>query len=121
MNLVRPGGDPIKFMSSPELDASQDKDLLSVAYTRVQRESPEFNAVYEGIEQKVDVKISTFIFSAAPEPVITLYDFIMTTFVPQNNTAPLSIEQQPSSVAKTQSNNGDGKIHVTVHLASVQG
>lgn len=124
MDLVQPDADPIKFMSSLELDSSQDKDLLSVSYTRIQQQSPQFFSVYDGIEQKVDVKISTFIFRAAPEPVLTLYDFIMTTFVPQPTD---QIVAQPAQSGALEvgtpkaSNAEGGKIHVAVKLASVQG
>ena len=53
MNLVQPGKDTIKFMTSAEPNTEDSADLLSVAYTRAQRESPEFLTVYEGIEQSV--------------------------------------------------------------------
>ncbi|KAF8216245.1 hypothetical protein K438DRAFT_1748990 [Mycena galopus ATCC 62051] len=87
MSVVQPTANPIKFVSSPESDLLEDKDLLSLTYRRVQKESPEFLTIYEGIDQSVDIKLSTFIFRAAPEPVLSLYDFIMTTFVPQPDPA----------------------------------
>ncbi|KAF9044538.1 vacuolar protein sorting-associated protein 13 [Hymenopellis radicata] len=121
MNLNQPTGDPIKFMSSVDSDVPQDRDLLFVTYTRVQKDSPEFTSIYEGIDQKVEVRISTFIFRAAPEPVIALYDFIMTTFVPQSNDQVLPAEQATTDVQKGQvSANNGSKIYVTVNLASVQ-
>ncbi|KIY71623.1 vacuolar protein sorting-associated protein 13 [Cylindrobasidium torrendii FP15055 ss-10] len=120
MNLIRAnGGKPIQFMSSPDLDVTHNKDLLSVVYTRAQRESPEFNTVFEGIDQRVQVRISTFIFRAAPEPVISLYDFIMTTFVPKNDNPPLE-SNNSAAVVQTQGNNDSGKIAVGVDLESVQ-
>ncbi|KAJ7492621.1 vacuolar protein sorting-associated protein 13 [Mycena latifolia] len=123
MSLVQPRADPIKFVSSPESDLLEDKDLLSLTYRRVQKESPEFLTVYEGIDQSVDITISTFIFRAAPEPVLALYDFIMTTFVPQSNPAMVeSPEDSPAGVEPelvTQPASG-GKIRVLVKLASVQ-
>ncbi|KAJ6604648.1 vacuolar protein sorting-associated protein 13 [Mycena vulgaris] len=123
MSLVQPMQDPIKFVSSPESDLSEDKDLLSLTYRRVQKESPEFLTVYEGIDQSVDITISTFIFRAAPEPVLSLYDFIMTTFVPQSNPAMIeSAEDSPIDEPEiaVQSTSGGDKIRVLVKLASVQ-
>ncbi|KAJ7706184.1 vacuolar protein sorting-associated protein 13 [Mycena rosella] len=123
MSLVQPMEDPITFMSSPESNLLEDKDLLSLTYRRVQKESPEFLTVYEGIDQSVDIKISTFIFRAAPEPIISLYDFIMTTFVPQSNPAmiesaeDLPVGVEPEIAAQSAS---AGKIRVLVKLASVQ-
>ena len=83
MHVNQVGREPLEFMSSAA--GPTDEDLLIVKYTRVQQDSPEYQPVYEGIDQNVDVKISTFLFRAAPEPVVTLYDFIMTTFVPKND------------------------------------
>ncbi|KAJ7783787.1 vacuolar protein sorting-associated protein 13 [Mycena maculata] len=123
MILVQPNADPIKFVSSPESDLSEDKDLLSLTYTRVQKESPEFVTVYEEIDQSVDIKISTFIFRAAPEPVLALYDFVMTTFVPQSNPAMIeSAEESPIGARPepVEESASGGKIRVLVKLASVQ-
>ncbi|KAF7306925.1 hypothetical protein MIND_00485000 [Mycena indigotica] len=117
MNVVQPGAQPIKFVSSPESDLLEDKDLLSLTYRRVQKESPEFLTVYEGIDQSVDIQLSTFVFRAAPEPVVALYDFIMTTFVPKP--APQEhIQATPETEVVLQA--APGKIRVLVKLASVQ-
>jgi vacuolar protein sorting-associated protein 13A/C len=130
MDLAQPGTDKLlRFISSAESNKPQikDQDLLSVSYTRVQKESPEFLSVYEGINQSVDIKISTFVFRAAPEPVISLYDFVMTTFVPQSNTQP-SLNTQLEILEKSEvdatveaASISDGKIRVLVKLARVQG
>ncbi|KAJ7181657.1 vacuolar protein sorting-associated protein 13 [Mycena crocata] len=122
MSLVQPRAEPIRFVSSPESDLSQDKDLLSLTYRRVQKESPEFLTVYEGIDQSVDIKISTFIFRAAPEPVLALYDFIMTTFVPQSNPAAIESKEESSTGIEPEAAQSapGGKIRVLVKLASVQ-
>ncbi|KAG8691548.1 hypothetical protein FRC11_001538 [Ceratobasidium sp. 423] len=54
-----------------------NSDLVSIKYVRAQKESPEFISVYDGIDQSVDVALSTFTFNVAPGPVLTLYDFII--------------------------------------------
>ena len=127
MNIYHSGSETIEFMSSAE-SGSKDDDLLIVNYKRVQKSSPFYESVFEGIDQSVDVRISTFVFRAAPEPVLTLYDFIMTTFVPQPN--------QTAAISNADDNNKDNvtsvivavgseppsqKIRVVVNLASVQG
>ena len=100
-------------------------DLLTVKYTRVQQASPEYQPVYEGIDQNVDVKISTFLFRAAPEPVVMLYDFIMTTFVPQNsgNVEALPAPVPPDGAPEQAVAPGESpqKIRVLLTLASIQG
>jgi vacuolar protein sorting-associated protein 13A/C len=78
-------------MASAEVDSPQDKNLLIVKYARAQKASPDFSTIYEGISQSVDITISTVIFRAAPEPVLTLYDFVMTTFVPKSEPPRLTL------------------------------
>ncbi|KIY52729.1 hypothetical protein FISHEDRAFT_63685 [Fistulina hepatica ATCC 64428] len=122
MSLVNPGRAPIKFMSSnSELPEAQD--LLTVHYVRVDKISPEFFDVFHGIDQSVDVRISTFIFRAAPEPVVSLYDFIMTTFVPQNGNQVTQAPRDTLDVGITtqkQSDSRGGVIKVQMALQSVQ-
>jgi len=123
MNVIQPCGKDIVFISTPELDLTNNKDLLSIAYSRVQKQSPDFLTLYEGINQNVDIKMTTLIFRAAPEPVLALYDFIMTTFV--SNPGQVS---QPTAEAiprdlrdeKTR-NDPDEKIRVLVKLEGIQG
>jgi len=133
MNICQPGLPTIEFMSSADT-VGQD-NLLIVRYKRCQPESPVFLTKFDGINQSVDIKISTFIFRAAPEPVLAVYDFVMTTFVP--GPAPNQQQQQVAPVADGEVllDRGEGaapvvvvgqqqatqKIRVLVNLASVQG
>ncbi|KAF9229286.1 vacuolar protein sorting-associated protein 13 [Gyrodon lividus] len=121
MNIVRAGRIPVRLMSSEHADVGGDKDLLSVSYTRVQKNSPEFSTIYENIEQSVDVRLSTFIFHAVPEPVISLYDFIMTTFVPQDtNSTAIQNTSEPAHATVVQPSTSSGAIRITVKLDSIQ-
>jgi vacuolar protein sorting-associated protein 13A/C len=130
MNIYQPGLPTIEFMSSA--DTTGQDDLLIVRYKRCQPESPVFLTRFDGIDQSVDVKISTFVFRAAPEPVLAVYDFVMTTFVP----APAPNQQQQIAVVDGEVSTDQGKdtapavveqqkavqkIRVLVNLASVQG
>ncbi|CAL1695807.1 unnamed protein product [Somion occarium] len=125
MNVVQLGKDPLQFVSSASVNTNDE--LLMVKYVRVQPQSPEFIIAYEGINQSVDIKISTFIFRAAPEPVISLHDFIMNTFVPQPDTN-ASIEPPPQEVKENGNVSPEvvvaqsavEKIRVQMRLASVQ-
>ncbi|KAG2159854.1 vacuolar protein sorting-associated protein 13 [Suillus bovinus] len=123
MNVVQAAGDSIQLMSS-ESTGSVIKDLMKISYKRVQKNSPEFATVYESIDQSVDVQLSTFIFHAAPEPVVSLYDFIMTTFVPQspeqpaNTTSSTIVISDEGELSPPASDTGT--IRVSVRLDSVQ-
>lgn len=119
MNIVQATQSPIRLISSDHTDSGDDKDLLSVSYLRVQRNSPEFSTLYDNIEQSVDVRLSTFIFNAAPEPVISLYDFLMTTFVPRET--PGTVDNlEPEDVARVPPQ-PTSATRIAVKLDSIQG
>jgi len=122
MHVVQPSGQDIQFISTPEFSATSNKDLLRIAYARVQKESPEFATLYERVDQNVDIKVSTLVFRAAPEPVLALYDFIMTTFVPRTDQIP---QIWPESRSKQESDvvqgDSDSKIRVLIKLEGVKG
>lgn len=122
MRLVQPGiDDRMEFISSTFPDSTLTKDLLTVSYVRTQRESPDFLTVRDGVEQVVDVHISTVIFRAAPEPVVALYDFIMNTFVPADPATANSQQRKEQIDTSAVSSSSKDKIRVDINLASVQG
>lgn len=74
-------------------EQSNDNPLFFVKYVKVKRESPEFMTVYEAIETNVDVSISTINVVITRKTVLTLLDFIITTFTnPGNNQARTSTQ-----------------------------
>jgi len=100
---------------------SQTEDLMKVAYRKVQKESPEYMSVFDGADQSIAVDLTTFRIHAKPEPLLALYDFIMTTFVP-NNPNQTDNEADKAQVAdkeEQQSDNGD-KIRIRVKLRSIE-
>ncbi|KAG9019286.1 hypothetical protein FRB90_004293 [Tulasnella sp. 427] len=102
---------------------TEGDDLVKVKYVRVQQNSPEFLTVYEGVDQSVSASLSTLVVHAAPEPIIVLYDFIMSTFVPghggsEANTpvaanTPIGDEVSPGTP-------NSSKIRVKVNLTTVE-
>jgi vacuolar protein sorting-associated protein 13A/C len=126
MSLVQARFPPIKFASSADLGEQGDKDLLTVVYKRVQKASPDFIVIYDGIDQSVDINISTFVFRVAPEPVVALYDFVMTTFANTNDgvsmeAGSLSMSDSRQQALAPQAPPNLDKIRVIVNLASVEG
>src|SRR6266545_2977130 len=124
MNIVQDSGKDIQFVSTPEHGSSRENDLLRIAYTRVQKESPDFLPIHEGIDQNVDIKMSTLIFRSAPEPVLALYDFIMTTFAPiSNETMQPQTNRSADGLQESQAQNvaDPGVIRVLVKLEGVRG
>jgi vacuolar protein sorting-associated protein 13A/C len=119
MNYLESGRTPTAFISSED---SKDKNLLKVKYVRAQQDSPEFMTVFDGIDQSVDVGMSTLVLRAQPEPVIAIYDFLMTTFVPQKGPAvPTPALEKDLKVSPQQQQTMTEQIRVRVKLESVQG
>lgn len=102
--------------------ASSSQDLVRIRYHKVQKESPEFMSVYEGADQTIDAELSTLTLRAEPEPVLSLYDFIMTTFVPSTTASdavdatPLSEDDKPQQGEQKSSD----KIRIRAKLTSIQ-
>lgn len=127
MNYLESGQKPASFISS-EYGTSQE--LVKVKYTRVQRESPEFMTTYEGIDQSVEVALATIVLSAQPEPVVAMYDFLMSTFVsnsgqPSSPPPPAASERHtaiaPQIETTARSSQSDEQIRVKVQLQGVKG
>ncbi|KAH7104413.1 vacuolar protein sorting-associated protein vps13 [Auriculariales sp. MPI-PUGE-AT-0066] len=85
VNSFSAKGEPMALLTSKDVDVKEERQLMLVKYKRVQKISPEYLTVFEGIDQSIDAALSTFVLHAEPEPVITLFNFVMTTFVPANN------------------------------------
>ncbi|KAE8236499.1 hypothetical protein A4X13_0g9135, partial [Tilletia indica] len=100
------------------------KDLVRVKHTRVQADSLEFMSIYEGIDQSINVELSTINIILTRVSVLAVYDWIMTTFVPED--PPPTAEQEGGEVADKQKEDGpvvekprQEKLRVRVKLTSV--
>lgn len=122
MDVVQPGRTPIRLISPAAVDVKDD--LLVIKYTRVDAQSPHFSTTYESINQGVDIKITTVVVRAAPEPVVAMYDFIMSTFVPNRENGAVTPTAEPGTTVAipevTASSNSGEKIRVVLKLAGVQ-
>jgi vacuolar protein sorting-associated protein 13A/C len=99
LDMIRPGKKAVPLVSSNDVNGRQSSaDLIKVQYAKVQKDSPEFQTVFEGVDQTVQVELSTFNVLLDPAPVLDLYDWIMTTFVPEDRPEPAPAS---SSVAPT--------------------
>lgn len=115
------------LLSSAHENAGQsDLKLIQLKYMKVQKDSPEFMTVHEGVDQSIDAELSTFNIIVAPEPILSLYDFIMTTFVPKDDTPQQvngSSKDGETVVAKEEQpeTKSTDKIRLRVKLTSIQG
>lgn len=57
---------------------TSEKDLVAVTYNSVSLEHPAFQTEFEGIEQTVNIELSTLNFMLTRESILTFYKWIMT-------------------------------------------
>lgn len=111
------------LLSSAHIDSSVSSyhKLVKVRYMKVQKDSPEFMTKHEGVDQSVVAELSTFKITVAPEPILALNDFIMTTFVPQDEAQVVQAQKAGEPEVVAQAAPSSDKIRVRVHLSSAQG
>ena len=117
-----------KIISSQDVDRPDDKDLFHLRFVRVQTNSPELESTYEGIAMNLDVTVSTLNFIVTRKTLLTLLDFVLTTFTsPDNNgnnaheaSSQLDHKQvtKDAKDAKESAPSGD-KIRIKVDLTSI--
>ncbi|BFZ57125.1 Vacuolar protein sorting-associated protein 13 [Savitreella phatthalungensis] len=98
-----------------DADAGQYKDLVRVQYTQVKPTSPEYQTVFGGIDRHVDVALSTINVIVTQKSVLTLFDFILTTFTSQDPPKQeqfIRQEEDPEAAI-------DVKMRVKVELTSI--
>ncbi|KEF54971.1 uncharacterized protein A1O9_08623 [Exophiala aquamarina CBS 119918] len=69
-----------QIISSKGFKAEEEKDLFHVKFVKVNPESPEFKSTYEGIATNLDVAVSTINVIVTRKTLLTLLDFVLTTF-----------------------------------------
>ncbi|WVQ62160.1 uncharacterized protein L199_000298 [Kwoniella botswanensis] len=113
---------PILSSANDGGNSPSDLKLLQVRYLKVQKESPEFMTKHEGVDTSIDTELSTFKITLAPEPILSLYDFIMTTFVPKDEEAPAqATDPESGQVMDTaEEPQSTDKLRIRVKLTSAQ-
>lgn len=66
-------------------DLQAGRSLVSVKYVKVNRASPEFMPIYEGVETNVTAQVSTINLIVTRKTLLTLLDFILITFASGDN------------------------------------
>ncbi|KAF4508140.1 hypothetical protein G6O67_004556 [Ophiocordyceps sinensis] len=81
-----PPGEFKSIVSSEDSDDLQaERSLVHIKYMKVKRQSPEFMPVYEGVETNIGASVSTINLVVTRKTLLTLLDFILTTFTDGNN------------------------------------
>ncbi|KAH7368024.1 vacuolar protein sorting-associated protein [Plectosphaerella cucumerina] len=114
-------------------DREQKRSLVRVKFTKVNRQSPEFMPVYEGVETNVNAAISTINVIVTRKTLLTLLDFILATFtgdkedtVPTRELKAIAEAEEDLQVAvdapepEPQQSGDTGSIRVKVDLKSIR-
>ncbi|KAH0527101.1 hypothetical protein TsFJ059_002139 [Trichoderma semiorbis] len=116
-------------------DLQAGRSLVHVKFVRVNRQSPEFMPVYEGVETNITTTISTINLVVTRKTLLTLLDFILVTFT-NNNTDEQMGQSGPSQIDNAaeddvavdsvvvqepkQNTNATSSIRVKVELKSIR-
>jgi vacuolar protein sorting-associated protein 13A/C len=86
------------IISSEDVSEDEQKDLFSLKFVKVNKESPEFQTKYEGIATNLEVAVSTINLIVTRRTLLTLLDFVLDTFTnpgpPQNQQAQIQDKQE---------------------------
>ncbi|SCV68005.1 BQ2448_126 [Microbotryum intermedium] len=118
--MVEAGNEFRHLVTSEELSGAHGKDLVCIQYRGVQKISPEFMTVHEGIDKMVDVEMSTINVVVTRGSILTLFDWVMTTFTDGGAGAPpppspgTPLGEEPAQVGQF-----NDKMRVKVKLTSI--
>ncbi|CAG8805856.1 18096_t:CDS:2, partial [Dentiscutata erythropus] len=71
--------------------SDDSEDLVHVKYSKVSPKSPEYMTKYEGIDQSVDIEMSTINVIVTRKSILKLYNFVLDTFTSSKaTTTPIS-------------------------------
>lgn len=103
-----------------EDNAPSDLDLVTVQYTNASPLSPEFHEVHDGIEHTVAVNLSTISLMITRETVLTLYDWILETFVGKDDAATVPDQAEAPAEPSPGEDGPPSKLRVKLKLSSIQ-
>jgi len=110
------------IISSEDVSADEQKDLFSLKFVKVNKESPEFQSKYEGIATNLDVAVSTINLIVTRRTLLTLLDFVLDTFTtpgpPQNQQAQITDKQEEQPVV-IQTQAEPDKIRIRAELKRI--
>jgi vacuolar protein sorting-associated protein 13A/C len=110
------------IISSEDVSSDEQKDLFTLKFVKVNKDSPEFQTKYEGIATNLDVEVSTINVIVTRRTLLTLLDFVLITFTnpdqPQDQQTQItekSDEQEPSPQTPAESD----KIRIRAELKRI--
>ncbi|KAJ9613902.1 Vacuolar protein sorting-associated protein 13 [Cladophialophora chaetospira] len=112
-----------QIISSKGFKADDGKDLLNVKFVKVNPSSPEFKTTYEGIATNLDVSVSTINVIVTRRTLLTLLDFVLTTFASPDGRQTSQAEQSKDDLQAVQEiptqNAQPDKIRIKAELTGI--
>ncbi|KAK6332723.1 hypothetical protein TWF696_002747 [Orbilia brochopaga] len=117
-----------KSIVTSESSGDNARSLIHIKYAKVNRNSPEYMTVYEGIDTNIDVSLSAVNVIITRTTLLTLLDFIVTTFTSQeekqSGISPTVSEKDMSSGESTDTELAErdfhpDKIRVKIDLSTI--
>jgi vacuolar protein sorting-associated protein 13A/C len=110
------------IISSEDVSSDEQKDLFSLKFVKVNKDSPEFQTKFEGIATNLDVDVSTINLIVTRRTLLTLLDFVLITFTnpdqPVNEQAQIAAKpDDQEEVAPTQAE--PDKIRIRAELKRI--
>lgn len=110
------------IMSSEDASADEQKDLFSLKFVKVNKESPEFQTKFEGIATNLDVAVSTINLIVTRRTLLTLLDFVLITFTnpgqPQKQQAQTAAQPDEQQLAQQPQAESD-RIRIRAELKRI--
>ncbi|KAH7083305.1 hypothetical protein BKA63DRAFT_599328 [Paraphoma chrysanthemicola] len=110
------------IISSEDASADEQKDLFTLKFVKVNKESPEFQTKFEGIATNLDVAVSTINLIVTRRTLLTLLDFVLITFTnpgqPDNQQAQITSKPDEQQVAQQAQAEPD-KIRIRAELKRI--
>ncbi|KAF2739591.1 vacuolar protein sorting-associated protein 13 [Polyplosphaeria fusca] len=110
------------IISSEDASTDGQKDLFSLKFVKVNKESPEFQTKYEGIAMNLDVAVSTINLIVTRKTLLTLLDFVLITFTnpgpPQDQQKQLEAKSGQQEIAQQPQSEPD-KIRIRAELKRI--
>lgn len=111
------------IISSEDSSADEQKDLFTLKFVKVNKDSPEFQTKYEGIATNLDVAVSTINLIVTRRTLLTLLDFILATFTnpdpPQNQQAQIAAKPDDQQDVTKQAQAEPDKIRIRAELKRI--
>lgn len=111
------------IISSEDASSDEQKDLFSLKFVKVNKDSPEFQTKFEGIATNLDVAVSTINLIVTRRTLLTLLDFVLITFTnpgaPDNQQAQITDKPGEQEAVAEQPQAEPDKIRIRAELKRI--